>query len=499
LPRLDLVFGASGYIGSHLVPRLAETRRVRATSRHIEVLQARGWPAVELVTADALSPESLPAAMAGVDTLFYLVHSMAAGKSFAELDRQAAENVARAAAGAGVRRIVYLGGLVPQYPRSVHLRSRAETGDVLRAGAIPVTEIRAGMIIGPGSAAWEVMRDLVNHLPLMLTPRWVRSRSTPIALDDLLADLIAVADIPQATGRIYDTGGPDIVTYEQIMRTYGSLAGRRPRILPVPFLTPRLSSYWLRLVTSVPTPIARALIDGLAHDVIADDTALRRLVPRHTRNLEDSIRYAMDADRRHALTARWVEGSIACRNFRPEYSFYAKRAGGHAETMASREALWRVVSALGGDDGYYYANWLWHLRRVLDWLLGGPSYRRSRRDPVHLRVGDVVDSWRVIGAEPGERLTLLMEMKAPGAGVLELVIDEHEGHRRVNATAYWHPAGVWGLLYWYALLPAHLFLFAGFSRAMARRAESLSATGKKEGVHEDALAKSRHQSFRDWD
>jgi uncharacterized protein YbjT (DUF2867 family) len=412
--------------------------------------------------------------MEGVEVAYYLVHSMAAGRDFAAIDRRAAENFARAAARAGVRRIVYLGGLIPPNPRSQHLLSRAETGEVLRSFPVPVTEIRAGMIIGPGSAAYEVIRDLVNHLPVMITPAWVRSNSTPIALPDLLAYLVAVADVDEAAGMILDAGGPDTVTYEQIMRCYGRLVGRQTRILAVPVLTPRLSSYWLRFVTSVPTNVARALVEGLEHDFVANDARLRQLVPRRLLGLEEAIRSAIEADSRNEVPARWVEGAIACRNFHPEYGFYAKRAGAEADGPASPEVVFATVCTIGGDAGYFFADSLWNIRRAVDWLVGGPSFRRRRRHPTELRVGDVVDSWRVIALEPGRRLTLLMEMKAPGAGVLEFVVRPGPGGvgSSVSATAYWHPAGVLGLVYWYALVPAHLFLFRGLTRSIQAHSRS---------------------------
>lgn len=471
---MNLVFGASGYIGSNLTPYLiGQGKAVRASARNIEVLRDRGWDAAELVAADALDPASLDAALEGIDTAYYLVHSMAAGSHFPDIDAEAARNFAASAAGARVRRIVYLGGLIPEGVESTHLQSRKQTGDILREGAVPVTEIRAGMIIGPGSAAWEVIRDLVNHLPLMITPRWVKSRSTPIALGNLLRYLADVPDCDQTAGETYDVGGPDELTYEQIMRKYGRLVGKHPFIVPVPVLTPRLSSYWLRLVTAVPTSIARALIDGLSQDVVARDDRLQRLIPQELLGFCQAAADALDLDRQHAVPARWVEGSIACRNFRPEYAYYAKRAGDVRLTDASAQALWQVILAFGRDGDFFYANTLWWIRRALDWIVGGPSFRRARRHPADLRVGDVVDSWRVIAIQPGRRLTLLMEMRTPGGGVLEFEIAGEGDRRRLFVTAYWHPAGVLGLLYWYSLVPAHAVLFKGTTATIVTRARAM--------------------------
>ena len=280
--KLRLIFGASGYIGTYLVPRLlANNLRVRVVSRRRQVLEARGWEGAEIVEADALDPESLPRALDGVQIAYYLVHSMAAGKDFGRLDTIAAANFARVAEACGLARIVYLGGLVPEDADTAHIVSRRQTGDVLRSGRVPVTEIRAGIIVGPGSAAFEVMRDLVYHLPVMITPRWVHAKSPPIALDNLLEYLVRSPPLDETANRIYEAAGPEVLTYEEMMRIMAQAAGKpAPWIIPVPFLSPRLSSYWLRLITSVPTNIARALIEGLKHDFSADSADLRRLVPQ---------------------------------------------------------------------------------------------------------------------------------------------------------------------------------------------------------------------------
>jgi len=470
-----LVFGASGYVGTNLVPALlaAAPGHVRAAARNRKVLAARPWEGVELVEADALKPETLAAALADVDIAYYLVHSMAAGKDFGRLDLEAADNFARAAAAAGVGRIVYLGGLVPRDADSEHLMSRKETGDRLRAGTVPVTEVRAGIIVGPGSAAYEVMRDLVYHLPAMVTPKWVQSKSSPIALSNLLVYLQRVATLPEAAQQIYDAGGSDYMSYESMMRQFGEVVGRHPRILRVPVLSPRLSSYWLGLVTAVPANIARALIGGLKHDIPARDEALRRLVPQTLLTFRQAVEAALDAERRNAVAARWTEGALMYRAYRPDYAYYAKRASGCAETSASASAVWRVVTSLGGANRYFYFNWMWTLREAIDWLVAGPGFTRGRRDPVDVRLGDNIDYWTAIGVEPKRRLTLHFGLKAPGSGILEFELESlPDGRTRLIETAYWHPQGVWGLLYWAALVPFHLFIFKGMTRAMVRSAEA---------------------------
>ncbi|MCU0930187.1 MAG: SDR family oxidoreductase [Burkholderiaceae bacterium] len=437
-PPLVLVLGASGYVGSHLVPWLAARgRQVRAAARRLEALEAFGWPGVETVAADALDPASLEGALAGVETAYYLVHSMAAGADFPRIDREAAANFRDAAARAGVRRIVYLGGLQPSGAASSHLASRGETGDVLRQGPVPVTELRAGIVIGPGSAAFEVIRDLVFHLPVMVTPRWVRSRSQPIALDDVLEYLGRIAELPQAAGQVYDAGGPEVLTYEDLMRTFARVVGRHPQIVPVPVLTPRLSSY------------------AFAAEQAASQ---RQRAPG-------------------AGGGRWVEGSMLYRRERADFAFYAKRMGAHAVASAPADAVWREVVSIGGENGYYFLDALWSLRGALDCAAGGTGLKRGRRDPHALAVGDAIDFWRVASLEPGRRLMLIAEMKLPGAAALGFEVRPLGPRRtRVDVTAYFHPAGAPGLAYWHALAPAHAVIFPGLARAIARRAEAQPAS-----------------------
>ncbi len=481
--KKTLVFGASGYIGTNLVSKLIERNGVvRASARNKEVLTGRGWEGVELVEADALKPQTLDAALQGIDVAYYLVHSMAAGRRFSEIEQTAAYNFARAAEHAQIRRIIYLGGLIPANADSEHLMSRKLTGDILRSGSIPVTEIRAGMIVGPGSAAFEVIRDLVNNLPVMITPRWVTSKSPPIALDNLLTYLLRLPEADESNDGIYDAAGPEMLSYRELMLQFGEMVGKKPIIIPVPVLSPRLSSYWLRFVTTVPTNIARALIDGLKHDIAADDTELRRLVPQSLLGFRESVKAVFEAERQNAVAARWTEGALMFRDYNPKYAFYAKKASGAARTSASPKAVWHQVASIGGKNRYYYLNSLWKIREILDWLVGGSGLKHRRRHPNEVRVGDMIDSWRVIAVEPEKRLTLMMGMKAPGSGVLEFEIStEKDGCTRITATAYWHPAGLWGLLYWYSLALAHLVIFKGMTRAIVSRAEAEEAKANTMG------------------
>jgi uncharacterized protein YbjT (DUF2867 family) len=468
-----LVIGASGYVGSHLVPALVQRgHRVRAAARSAATLAARGWVGVECCDADVLKPDTLGSALVGIDVAYYLVHSMGSGKDFQERDRIGAHNFAEAARLAGVGRIIYLGGIQPPGDPSAHLESRRETGEMLRATGLPVTELRAGIVVGPGSAAFEVIRDLVNHLPVMTTPRWVKSRSQPIALGDLIEYLCAVAEVGETAGQTFDVGGPELLSYAELLRQFAEVTGKRRYVIPLPVLTPRLSSYWLDLVTSVPASVVRPLIDGLRHDLPADDAAIRRLVPIRLHTYREAVTAALLEERAARIPIRWTEGALAFRGYNPDVSFYSKGAQVRTAVNAPSERVWELVASIGGQRGYYYANILWRLRGLLDRCVGGVGMRRGRRHPRQIRSGDALDFWRVVEVDPGKRLTLVAEMKVPGAAALEFeVIADTPTTCTLITAARFHPAGLPGLLYWYLLLPIHDRIFSGMPRAIANRAE----------------------------
>ncbi len=446
---------------------------MRAAARNISMLEGRDWQGTELVAADALNPDSLPAAMQGVDIAYYLVHSMSAGPDYAPLDYQAATNFAAAAEAAGVKQIIFLSSLVPPGADSVHLLSRQHTGDILRRCRVRVTELRAGIIVGPGSAAFEVMRDLIYNLPVMFTPRWVKSKSPPIALENILEYLVRLPEQKKAMGGIFEAAGPEYLSYKQMMRIMAEAAKRRrPFTIPLPFFTPRLSSFWMNLFSTVPINIARALVDGLKYDFYANDSELRQLVPQRLLDFREAVEAAFAAEMDHLLVSRWTEGAFTVGKHNNEYSYYPNHVSGSAESRANPASVWRVLMGLGGKNGYYYHTWLWVLRESIDWVLGGKGLHRGRRHPYEVRVGDTIDSWRVISVKTEQRLTLGLGLKSPGAGALEFDIEQDdEAKTRIIATAYWHSRGFWGLVYWYAFYPVHYLLFRGLTREICRRAE----------------------------
>ncbi|MFJ9846700.1 SDR family oxidoreductase [Kitasatospora sp. NPDC101155] len=481
-----LVTGATGYIGGRLVPELlAAGHRVRCLVRDPERLRDHPWRAqVEAATADITRLDTLPPAFEGVDVAYYLVHSLTTGPDFEATDRAAAQAFAQAAEAAGVRRIVYLGGLVPEgVPAgqlSPHLRSRAEVGRILRESTVPTAELRAAVILGSGSASFEMLRYLTERLPVMVTPRWVGTRIQPIAIRDVLYYLTAAATLPPDVNRAFDVGGPDILTYRQMMQRYAYLTGLRPRrIIAVPVLTPRLSSHWVGLVTPVPNAIARPLVASLRHEVVCSGHDIARYVPDPPQGLigfDEAVRLALRRIRDAEVATRWSCASLPGAPSDP-LPTDPQWAGGSLyqdvrehRVAADPQTVWRVVEGIGGDNGWYSFPLAWALRGLLDRLAGGVGLRRGRRDPARLRVGDSLDFWRVEAIDRPRLLRLRAEMRLPGLAWLELsVAPDGAGGTLYRQRAVFHPRGLAGHAYWWAVAPFHAIVFGAMARNITRR------------------------------
>jgi uncharacterized protein YbjT (DUF2867 family) len=436
---------------------------------------------VEVVQADVLDPGSLSAALEGCDYAYYLVHSMAGSSSFSEHDRAGAENTRRAAEEHNLKRIVYLGGLGEEDSRlSSHLRSRHEVGEVLAAGPTSITELRAAVIIGSGSVSFEMVRYLTEVLPVMTTPRWVRTRCQPIAVDDVLSLLVRVIT-EGIDDRVIEIGGPDVLTYEQMMHIYAEEAGLRRRlIIPVPVLSPGLSSLWIGLVTPLPPSIARPLVDGLKNEVVVrDGRRMSQLLPSPI-PYREAVRRALARYEEGSVETRWSDAANSPALPIPSDPEWA---GGSLLTdtrritsAASAEDLFWAVTRIGGEVGYYTFNWAWTLRGWLDQIAGGIGLRRGRRHPAELRPGEALDFWRVRQVLPNRRLLLQAEMKVPGEAFLEWSIEPGDGRRTFTQVAYFAPRGLWGRLYWYGLYPAHVAIFGRMARKIAQAAERRMST-----------------------
>lgn len=467
--------GGTGYIGGRLLP-LLEGRgvRVRCLTRRPESLQSQVSSATEVVRADVLDRDSLTAALAGVETAYYLVHSMGTRGDFEENDRKAAANFAAAARENGVRRIVYLGGLGDAARQlSPHLRSRHEVGEILRSSAAQVIEFRASIIIGSGSLSFELIRALVERLPVMICPRWVSTRAQPIAVEDVLEYLLAALDLDEGESRVYEIGGPDQVSYGDIMREYAHQRGLRRLMISVPVLTPQLSSLWLGLVTPVYARVGRKLIEGVRNPTLVRDPAALDAFAIRPRGLGDTIRRALVNEDRQFAETRWSD-ALSSGGDPPKWG--GKRFGSRivdsrvVDVDAPADVAFAPIQRIGGRTGWYCTNWLWRIRGLLDLSVGGVGMRRGRRDPVNLRVGDAVDFWRVEAFEPERRLRLAAEMRLPGRAWLEFEVSEHEGKSRIRQTALFDPVGLPGLAYWYALYPLHQLVFRGMLKGIARAA-----------------------------
>jgi uncharacterized protein YbjT (DUF2867 family) len=476
-----LVTGATGYIGGRLIPRLLETGlRVRCLARDPARLEGRPWrDQVEVVTGDCLQAETLPAAMKGVQAAYYLVHSMAGGHQFEQRDVQAARNFAASARAAGVKRILYLGGLGdPDSALSEHLRSRQETGATLRESGVAVTEFRAAVIVGSGSLSFEIIRYLTERLPVMICPRWLYTRAQPIAINNVLDYLVDALDTPASVGRIIEIGGADVLTYGDMLRGYAQARGLKRWLLPVPVLTPRLSSYWVHLVTPVPANIARPLIQGLRNDVVVRDPSAREVFPRiQPLDYAASVRLALGNLETGQIETAWSDAMVSSLGdavpvlFTTQEGIILERR--QRIVRASPEATYRAFTGLGGRTGWLYLNWTWRIRGLIDRLLGGVGLRRGRRHPQEVRVGDALDFWRVEAVEPGRMMRLRAEMKVPGRAWLEFQAEAvNATTSRLSQTACFAPHGLTGLLYWYLLYPVHAFIFSGLARHLARRAET---------------------------
>ena len=474
--RLILLTGATGYVGGRLLKALqAAGDPVRCLARRPEFLTPRVSAATEVVKGDCLDAASLPAACAGVHTAYYLVHSMGSTGDFTEQDRQAAANFGAAAAAAEVRRIIYLGGLGDAGGRlSPHLRSRHETGEALRAAGVPVIELRASIILGSGSLSFELIRALVERLPVMLCPRWVRTPAQPIAIEDVLAYLLAAIDLPPAHTGIFEIGGADRVSYADIMREYARERGLRRWMIPVPFLTPRLSSLWLGLTTPVYARVGRKLIDSVENETTVHDARALDVFTIRPMGLREAIRRAMANEDQEYAATRWSD-AISSAGMPSSWGgmrFGTRLVDARAVHVAAPAAeAFAAIRHLGGVTGWYYGNWLWRVRGFVDLLFGGVGMRRGRRHPEDLAVGDTVDFWRVEAYEPDRRLRLVAEMKLPGRAWLEFEVHPDGDGAMIRQTAVFDPVGVLGLLYWYGIYPVHARVFAGMLRGAARAAE----------------------------
>ncbi len=480
-----LLTGATGYVGGRLRRVLEEhAANLRCMARKPDFLKARVAATTEVVPADLLNPESVISAMEGVAVAYYLVHSMGSSGNFQEQDRLAAQNFAAAAQQTGLTRIIYLGGLGHDRELSPHLASRQEVGAILRGSGVPTIEFRASIIIGSGSLSFEMIRALVEKLPVMITPRWVREKAQPIAIDDVLAYLVEALDIEIKQSQVFEIGGPDQVSYEKIMREYARQKGLRRWVIPVPVLTPRLSSLWLGLVTPLFARTGRKLVDSLRNATVVGDLSAREVFHCRPRGIRRAIRDALANEDREFAETRW---SDALSSKGREETFGGLRFGSrivtsHTSTVSlTPTQVFLPLRRLGGESGWYFANWLWQLRGFLDLLAGGVGNRRGRRHPTEIIPGDTIDSWRVEAIVPDRLLRLFAEMRLPGRAWLQFEVEPHGEGSVLRQTSIFEPLGLWGLAYWYSLYPVHQFVFSGMLRGLTRAAEDAARPRPKPG------------------
>lgn len=472
---LILLTGASGYIGGRLLPSLEnQGYRLRCMARHPDILKQKVRPSTEVVAGDVLDRTSLDNALHGVDVAYYMVHSMSSTGSFEETDRQAAKNFSQAAKAADVKGIIYVGGLGrDEEELSAHLRSRHEVGDILRQSGLPVCEFRASAVIGSGSASFELVRALVERLSIMLTPKWVKGKAQPIAIDDLLDYLMEALRIPISSYRIYEVGGADKVSYADMMRAYGRQRGLTPLIIPVPVLTPWLSALWLGLITPLYARIGRAIIESIVHVTVVRDNAALTTFPVRPMGVDEAIHRALAREERHFSETRWSD-AISSSGKLPSWGgvrFGTRIVDSRTLTVvAPSDVVFRCIERVGGDHGWYACDSLWRLRGYIDLLQGGVGMGRGRPSSLTLRVGDTVDSFRVEAIEPNRRLRLKSEMNLPGRAWLEFEVTEEGTSTKIRQTAIFDPVGLKGQLYWYSLYVPHEFVFEGMLGGIAQAA-----------------------------
>jgi uncharacterized protein YbjT (DUF2867 family) len=499
-----LVTGATGYVGGRLIPSLLNAGyRVRAMARSLDKLACRPWARhnqVELAQGDVLDSASLQKAAAGCWAAYYLVHSMIAQREkFVEADRRAARNMVAAAATAGLERIIYLGGLAEakQGSLSKHLQSRIEVAEILQSGPVPTTDLRAPMILGSGSASFEILRYLVERLPAMITPRWVRSLNQPIAIRNVITYLSGCLAHDETVGQTFDIGGPDILTYRDLLDMYAEEAHLTKRlIIPVPVLTPTLSALWIHLISPVPTAIALPLTEGLTSDAVCTENRIQAIIPQKLLTCREAIRLALDRIQQGMVDTCWTDaGDLP----KPEWAHCgdAEWAGGtimncgyRVRLQATVDDAWQPVSRIGGKTGWYFGNRLWKLRGLMDRLVGGVGLRRGRRHPSEIGVGDALDFWRVLEVDPPRRLLLVAEMKTPGEALLDFQIAAAgENQVELKMLSRFLPRGLWGLIYWYGLYPLHHWIFSGMLKAIAASiGKPVTAGPEKFNLSEDSCA-----------
>lgn len=476
-----LVTGSTGYIGGRLVPCLLERGyKVRVLVRDPERLQGRSWTeAVDVVQGDVMKPESLEAAMSGITAAYYLIHSMGGSHDFHKRDLISAHNFSKAAKLAGVEQIIYLGGLGDSdADLSEHLSSRQATGKALAEVGVPVTEFRAAIIVGSGSISFEMIRYLTERIPMMICPKWVFTRVQPIAVDDVLAYLTAALETPESRGKIIEIGGADTFTYGDMMKGYAAVRGLKRTLIPIPVLSPRLSSYWVHWMTPVSAAITRPLVEGLRNEVVVRDTAAQNIFPTiKPVDFPTAVRRALYVLESGQLETRWTDALVSSLGNRSPVTLTTLEGliveRRQTTVQASPEKVFTAFSQLGGDVGWLYFDWAWKLRGLMDRLIGGVGLRRGRRDPLAVRVGDALDFWRVETVEPNKLLRLRAEMKVPGLAWLQFEADPLEGgETQLIQTAYFAPKGLWGLLYWYGFYPLHRIIFSGMIRELRKMAEN---------------------------